>query len=91
MGPKVGLDECGNSRLHRDSISGLSSPWRVAIMTTLPRLSCDSAAADNDNDDDDNNNNNNNNNNNKKTTLPPPPKNDDDEVLHALGCCMMHE
>jgi hypothetical protein len=27
----AGLDGCGNSRPHRDSIPGLSSPQRVAI------------------------------------------------------------
>jgi hypothetical protein len=26
VGPRVGIDECGKSRLHRDSILGPSSP-----------------------------------------------------------------
>ena len=37
MGPRVGLDGCGKSRLHRDSILGPSSPQRVAIPTELSR------------------------------------------------------
>ena len=57
VGPRVGLDGCGKSRLHRDSIPGPSSPWRVAITTTQPRPSCDNAAADNDNGNNNNNNN----------------------------------
>ena len=65
-GPQVWPGRVRNSRLHRDSISGLSSPWRVAIMTTQPRPSYDSAAVT-DNDDDDNNNNNNSNNNTTTT------------------------
>jgi hypothetical protein len=32
-----GLDGCGKSCLHWDSIPGLSSPRRVAILTELPR------------------------------------------------------
>jgi hypothetical protein len=32
----VGLDVCGKSRPHRDSIPGPSSPYAVAIPTTLP-------------------------------------------------------
>jgi len=36
VGPRVGLDRCGKSRPHRDSIPGPSSPWPVAIPTTLP-------------------------------------------------------
>ena len=35
VGPKGGLCICGKSCLHRDSISGLSSPQRVAIPTEL--------------------------------------------------------
>ena len=35
-GPQAGLDRCGKSRLHRDSIPGPSSPQAVAIPTTLP-------------------------------------------------------
>jgi hypothetical protein len=37
LGPRAGLDRCGKSRLHRDSILGLSSPYRVAIPTELSR------------------------------------------------------
>ena len=36
VGPRAGLDRCGKSRPHRDSIPGPSSPERVAIPTTLP-------------------------------------------------------
>ena len=32
MGPRAGLDACGKSRPHRDSIPG---PYRVAIPTAL--------------------------------------------------------
>ena len=35
MGPSLGMDGCGKSRSHRDSIPGLSSPYRVALLTTL--------------------------------------------------------
>jgi hypothetical protein len=34
--PRAGLDKCGKSRPHRDSIPGPSSPWPVAIPTELP-------------------------------------------------------
>ena len=37
MGPSAGLDGCGKSRLHRDSIPGPYSSWRVAIPTELSR------------------------------------------------------
>ena len=37
VSPRTGLDSCGKSRHHRDSILGPSSPWRVAISTTLSR------------------------------------------------------
>ena len=37
VGPRAGLDGCGKSRPHRDSIPGPSSPWRVAIPTVLSR------------------------------------------------------
>jgi len=37
MGPRTGLDGGGNSRSHRDSILGPSSPWRVAIPAALSR------------------------------------------------------
>ena len=37
MGPKAGLDRCGKSWPHRDSIPGPSSPWRVAIPIELWR------------------------------------------------------
>jgi hypothetical protein len=37
MGPRAGLDGCGNSRSHRDLIPGPSSPQRVAIPTELSR------------------------------------------------------
>ena len=33
----LGLDRCGKTRLHRDSIHGPSSPQRVAIPTELSR------------------------------------------------------
>ena len=33
VGSKVGLDGCGKSRPHRGSITGLFSPWRVAVPT----------------------------------------------------------
>jgi len=36
VGPRAGLDRYGKSRLHRDSIPGPSSPYPVAIPTTLP-------------------------------------------------------
>jgi len=34
--PRAGLDRCRKSRPHRDSIPGASSPYPVAIPTTLP-------------------------------------------------------
>ena len=37
LGPRAGLDGCGKSRLHRDSIPGPSSPQQVAIPTHLSR------------------------------------------------------
>jgi len=36
MGLRAGLDRCGKSRPHRDSILGPSSPWLVTIPTELP-------------------------------------------------------
>ena len=36
MGLRTGLDRCGKSRLHRDSIHGPSKPQAVAIPNTLP-------------------------------------------------------
>jgi len=36
MGPRTGLDGCGKSLLHRNSIRGPSSPCGVAIRTELP-------------------------------------------------------
>jgi hypothetical protein len=36
VGPRAGLDRCGKSRLHRDSVPGPSSPYPVAIPTELP-------------------------------------------------------
>jgi hypothetical protein len=39
VGPRVGLEGCGKSRPHQDSIPGPSSPWRVAIPTELSRPS----------------------------------------------------
>jgi hypothetical protein len=36
VGPRAGLDRCGNSRPHRDSIPGPSSLYPVAIPTELP-------------------------------------------------------
>ena len=35
-GPRAGLDRCGKSRPHRDSITAPSSPQPFAIPTTLP-------------------------------------------------------
>ena len=42
VGPRSGLDGCGKSRPHRDSIPGSSSPQRVAIPSTpsRPTLRC---------------------------------------------------
>ena len=37
MDPRAGLDGCGKSRLHRNSIPAPSSPYRVAIPNTLFR------------------------------------------------------
>ena len=37
MGPKTGLDGCGKSRPHQDSITEPSSPQLVAIPTELSR------------------------------------------------------
>ena len=37
VGPRSGVDGCGKSRPHRDSISGPSGPQRVAIPTELSR------------------------------------------------------
>jgi hypothetical protein len=36
MCPRPGLDTCGKSRPHRDSIPGPSSPLPVGIPSTLP-------------------------------------------------------
>jgi hypothetical protein len=36
VGRRAGLDMCGKSRPHRDSIPGPSSPYPVAIPTELP-------------------------------------------------------
>jgi hypothetical protein len=36
VGPRAGLDRCGKSCLHQDSIPRPSSPWPVAIPTELP-------------------------------------------------------
>jgi hypothetical protein len=36
VGLRVGLDRCGKSRPHRDSIPGPSSPQPVAIPSELP-------------------------------------------------------
>ena len=38
MDPRAGMDGCGTSRPHRDSIPGPFSPQRVAIPTALSRL-----------------------------------------------------
>jgi hypothetical protein len=35
VGSRAGLDRCRNTCLHEDSISGPSSPYRVAIPTRL--------------------------------------------------------
>jgi hypothetical protein len=35
VGPRAGLDECGKSLLHRDSIPGPPSPLRVVILSEL--------------------------------------------------------
>ena len=37
VSPRAGLDGCGKISPNRDSIPGLSSPWRVAIPTELSR------------------------------------------------------
>ena len=37
VGLRAGLDRCGKSGLHRDSISGPYIPWRGAIPTELSR------------------------------------------------------
>jgi len=37
LGPRAGLEGCGKSRPHRDSILGPSRPWRVALPTELSR------------------------------------------------------
>ena len=37
MGPWVGLDGYGKSRLYRDSIPGLCIRWQVAVPTELSR------------------------------------------------------
>jgi hypothetical protein len=37
VGPRAGLDGCGKSCPHRDSIPGPSSPYRVAILSELSR------------------------------------------------------
>jgi len=39
MGPRAGLEGCGKSRTHRDSIPAPSSPKRVAIPTELSQPS----------------------------------------------------
>ena len=36
MGLRAGLDMCGKSRLHWDSIPGPCSPYAIAIPITLP-------------------------------------------------------
>jgi hypothetical protein len=38
VGHRAGLDGCGKSRPHWDSIPGPSIPYRVAIQTELSRL-----------------------------------------------------
>ena len=47
MGTRAGLDGCGKSRPHRDSIPGPSSPYRVAIPTELSRPQQDRNPAEN--------------------------------------------
>jgi len=37
-GPTVGVDGCEKCRLHRESITGTFSPWRVPTQTELSRL-----------------------------------------------------
>jgi hypothetical protein len=37
VGLRTGLDRCGKSRPHRDSITGPSSPYRITILTELSR------------------------------------------------------
>jgi hypothetical protein len=37
VGPRAGLDGCGKSRLHQDSIPETPSPWRVPVPTELSR------------------------------------------------------
>ena len=36
LGPRAGMDRCGKSLSHRNSIPGPSSPYPVAIPTELP-------------------------------------------------------
>jgi len=40
VGPRAGLDWCGRSLPHRDSIPGPSSPYPVTIPTALPSPLC---------------------------------------------------
>jgi len=37
VGHRAGLDGCGKSRPHRNSIPGPSRPWQVATPTMLSR------------------------------------------------------
>jgi len=37
VGPKVGLEGRRKSRTHRNSIHGMFSPYRDAVLTELPR------------------------------------------------------
>jgi len=38
VGPRIGVDGYGKSRLHRNSIPGSSNPWGVATPNTLSVL-----------------------------------------------------
>jgi len=40
MSPRPGVDRCGKSRTHRDSIPGPSSPYPVGIPAALPGPLC---------------------------------------------------
>jgi len=46
MGLRAGLEGCGKSRTHRDSIPGSSSPETVAIPTALCRPYCSMCTGD---------------------------------------------
>jgi len=41
VGPRAGLDRCGKSRVHRDSIRGPSSPQQGAVRIVCLFVKCD--------------------------------------------------